>query len=97
MYWKSNWLLASVVSPAFLLANASDALQKSLKRKAYVWSASVAQCDTDINQTAASISQFPAQSITLNNPPQSAQLNALIIKAKTNLSTDELKNAWLRL
>jgi hypothetical protein len=89
MHWKSDWLLASVVSPAFLLANASDALQ-CLKRKAYDWSASVAPRDadiTDINPTAASISQFPIQSAIPNN--SSNQLNALIVKAKTN--ADELK------
>ena len=96
MHWKSNWLLASVVSPAFLLANASNTLQ-NLKRKAYDWSASIAQRDiglTDINQTAVSISQSPTKSI-INNTPQSAELNAVIVKAKTN--TNELKSGWLRL
>lgn len=96
MHWKSDWLLATVVSPAFLLANASDVLQ-SLKRKGYDWSASIAQRDiglTDINQTAASISQSSTQSAILNN--SSNRLNALIVKAKTKLSANELKDAWLR-
>ena len=96
MHLKSDWLLTSEVSLVWLLASASDALQ-NLKRKAYDWSASVAHSDTDINQTVVSISQSPTQFIMLNNSPQSAELNALIIKAKTNLSADELKNAWLRL
>ena len=99
MHLKSDWLLTSEVSLVWLLAiwlfaSASDALQ-NIKRKAYDWSASAARSDTDINQTVVSISQSPTQLPILNN--SSNQLNALIIKAKTNLSADELKNARMRL
>jgi len=99
MHLKSHWLLTSEVSLVWLLAiwlfaSVSDALQ-NLKRKAYDWSASVARSDTDMNQTVVSISQSPTQLPILNN--SSNQLNALIIKAKTNLSADELKNARMRL
>ncbi|WP_020167762.1 MULTISPECIES: hypothetical protein [Methylotenera] len=73
MHWKSDWLFASAVSLAFLLASGSDALQ-SLERKAFDRGASAVQRDAGlayINKIAALVTQSAA----LNTTPESAELN----------------------
>ena len=140
-HWKSDWLIASALSLAFLLASGSDVIQ-SLERIAYDWGASASRRDAGdkiaiiaiddqsisnigrwpwprdvqakmldklsvaqpkvigntvfflepqldaglnyINQIAALVTKSPS----LKNALDSAQLNALIAKAQSNLNAD---------